>query len=114
RSLLANLSGLAVDEADGDGQRAGIREILLTTLLQRGDRLAERELAELHGEVAGVVLDGRDVVDRLAQASVLGVHQPVERLLLDVDEVGDLENLVEARERAARAGSINGSQDGDS
>ena len=45
---------------------------------------------------------------------VLGVDEPVERLLLDVDEVGDLEDVVEPRERAARTGSINGSQDGDS
>ena len=112
--LLADLAGLAVDEADRDGQRARVREVLLAALLQRRDRVVERELAELHGEVAGVVLDRRDVVDRLAQAPLLGVDQPGEGLLLDVDQVGDIKDLVKTREVAARAGSINSSQDGDS
>ena len=70
--LLADLARLAVDERDGDRQRAGIRQILLAALLQRGDGLVEDEFAELHGEVAGVVLDRGDVVDRLAQAAPLG------------------------------------------
>ena len=58
-------------------------------LLQAGHRLVEAELAELHGQIAGVVLDGRDVIDRLAQTAVLGVGQPLERLALDIDQVGD-------------------------
>ena len=112
--LLADLARLAVDEADRDGQRAGVREVLLAALLQRGHRRVEVELAELDGEVAGVVLDRRDVVDRLAQAAAFGVDQPVERLLLDVDQVRDIEDLLQPREAAAGAGSVNGSQDGDS
>ena len=64
--LLADLSRLAVDERDGHGQRPGVGQVLLAALLERGDGLVEDELAELHGEVAGVVLDRRDVVDRLA------------------------------------------------
>ncbi len=64
--LLADLARLAVDERDGDRQRASVGEILLATLLERGDRFVEHELTELDGEVAGVVLDRRDVVDRLA------------------------------------------------
>ena len=112
--LLADLTGLAVDEADRDGQRAGVGEVLLAALLQRRDGRVELELAELDGEVAGVVLDRRDVVDRLAQPPVLRVDEPGEGLLLDVDQVRDVEDVVEPRERAARTGSINGSQDGDS
>ena len=112
--LLADLAGLAVDEADRDGQRARVGEVLLTALVERGDRIVERELPELHGQVARVVLDRRDVVDRLAQPPSLWINQPGEGLLLDVDEVGNLDRLVEARERTSRAGSINGSQDGDS
>ncbi len=112
--LLADLARLAVDEPDRHGQRPRVRQVLLTALVQRRHRLIERELAELHGEVAGVVLDRRDVVDRLPQPAAVRVDQPGERLLLDVDQVRDLDRLVEARERAARAGSINGSQDGDS
>ena len=68
--LLADLAGLAVDEGDRDGQRTRVREVLLAALVQGGDRVVEDELAELDGEVAGVVLDRRDVVDRLAQATV--------------------------------------------
>src|SRR4029079_128528 len=112
--LLADLTRLAVHEADGDRQRARVGEVLLPALVQGRHRGVELELAELDGEVAGVVLDRRDVVDRLAQAPLLGVDQPGEELLRYVDESGDLEDLVEAREVAARAGSVNGSQDGDS
>ena len=112
--LLPDLTRLAVDEADGDRQRARVGEVLLPALLQRRDRRVELERAELHGQVAGVVLDRRDVVDRLAQAPLLRVDEPGERLLLDVDQVRDVEDVLEPRERAARTGSINGSQDGDS
>ncbi len=108
--LLADLARLAVDEADRDRQRPRVGQILLTALVQGGDGLVEGELAELHGEVARVVLDRRDVVDGLAQTALLGIDQPVERLLLDGDQVGDLENLLEAREGTARAESIGGSQ----
>ena len=78
-----------------------------------GDRLVEGELAELDGEVAGVVLDRRDVVDRLAQAALLGIDQPLERAALDVDQVGDIEDLVQARERTAHPRGVNSGQ-GDS
>src|SRR4051812_46972066 len=63
--LLADLARLAVDEGDGDGERPRIGQILLAALLDGGDRRVEDELAEIDGEVAGVVLDRRDVVDRL-------------------------------------------------
>ena len=36
--LLADLAGLVVDERDGDGQRARVREVLLTALGDRGGR----------------------------------------------------------------------------
>ena len=68
--LLADLARLVVDEGDGDGQRARVGEVLLAALVDRRGGLVEVELAELHGEVAGVVLDRRDVVDRLAQATL--------------------------------------------
>ena len=112
--LLADLTGLAVDERDGDGQRAGVREVLLAALLDRRDRIVEVELAEVDGEVAGVVLDRRDVGDRLAQAALLRIGQPRERAALDVDEVRDVMNSVQAREGAARPGGVNKGQGGDS
>jgi hypothetical protein len=57
-------------------------------------------LGELHRERAGVVLDRRDVVDRLAQALFL---EPLEGGLLDVDQVGEVENVLETRKALARA-----------
>jgi hypothetical protein len=54
-----------VDERHRDGQRPRVGEVLLAALLDRGRGLVEVELAEVDGEVARVVLDGRDVVDRL-------------------------------------------------
>ena len=60
----------------------------------------ELVLAELDGERAGVVLDRRDVVDRLAEAFA---EEPVEGLTLDVDQVGEVENVLETGKRLARA-----------
>jgi len=93
------------------GQRARVGEVLLAALLERCDRLVEDELTELDGEIACVVLDRRDVVDRLAQAALAGICQPRERAALDVDEVGYVNCLVEARESAARPESIYSGQE---
>ena len=110
--LLADLARLVVDEGDGDRQRARVGQVLLAALLDRRGRLVEVELAEVDGEVPGVVLDRRDVVDRLPQAPLLGVDQPLERAALDVDEVGDIDGLVQAREGTALAGGVNTRHDG--
>ena len=109
--LLADLSGLAIDERDRDSQRTGIGQILLAALLKRGNRLVEDELAELHGKVAGVVLDRGDVVDRLAQTALLGIGQPQKRAALNIDEVGYVDRLGQTREGPARPESINSSQE---
>ena len=85
--LLADLAGLAVLEGDLDGQRARVGDVLLAALGDRRHGLVEVDVLEDDGEVAGVVLDRRNVVDRLAQATLLRVDQPVERTLLDVDQV---------------------------
>jgi hypothetical protein len=50
-----------------------VGQILLTALLQARHRLIKRELAERDGQVAGVVLDGRDIIDRLTQTTRLRV-----------------------------------------
>jgi hypothetical protein len=47
------------------------------------------DVLEDDGEVAGVVLDGRHVVDGLPETTLLGVDQPLERVPLDIDEVGN-------------------------
>ncbi len=100
--LLADLARLLVDEGDGDRQRARVREVLLTALGDRCRRLVEDEFAELHGKIAGVVLDRGDVVDGLPEPPLLGVDQPGERAPLDIDEVGNFEGLVQTRESTAR------------
>jgi hypothetical protein len=54
---------------------------------------AEFVVSELDGQRACVVLDRRDVVDGLAQALV---QEPLERGLLDVDQVGEVEDVLQA------------------
>jgi hypothetical protein len=112
--LLADLTGLAVDEGDRDGERSRVGQVLLAALLETGDGLVEDKLAKLDGEVAGVVLDRRDVVDRLAQTALLGVGEPGERLALDIYEVGNFKDLLQTREAPARPGGMHGCQGGDS
>src|SRR5204862_388288 len=99
RLFLARLR-LLVDEADHHRERGLIRQVLLPAFLDRELGLTELVVAELDGERAGVVLDRRDVVDRLAEAFA---QEPVEGLTLDVDQVGEVENVLETRERLARA-----------
>ena len=83
--LLADLARVLVHEADRHRERDLIGQVLLTALLDRELGLTELVLAELHRERAGVVLDGRDVVDRLPKPFL---QEPVEGSLLDVDQVG--------------------------
>ena len=109
--LLADLARFAVDEGDRDGQRARVGEVLLAALVDRRDDLVEDELAELHGEVAGVVLDRRDVIDRLAQPTLGGLGEPLEGAALDVNQVRDVERLVQTREAPARPRDVGSSQD---
>ena len=91
--LLADLAGVLVDEADGHRERCLVGQVLLSTLLDRELRLTEVVVAELDGERAGVVLDRRDVVDRFAEAFA---EEPVEGLPLDVDQVGEVEDVLES------------------
>ena len=83
-ALLADLARLGVDEADDDRERDLVGQVLLPALPDRERRVAELVLAELDGERAGVILDRRDVRDRLAEPLL---HEPLEGGLLDVDEV---------------------------
>ena len=107
--LLANLARLLVHEADGHRERSLVRQVLLAALLDRELGLAEAILPELDGERSGVVLDRRNVVDRLPQALV---QEPLERGLLDIDQVRKLENLLDAGEGCARArrGNLGGQE----
>src|SRR5205814_3270249 len=75
-------------------------QVLLSAFLDRELRLPEFIGAELDREGSGVVLDRRDVVDRLAKTLV---QEPLERGLLDVDQIGKVEDVLETRETGARA-----------
>jgi hypothetical protein len=110
--LLADLARLVVDEGDRHRQGTGVGQVLLAALLDGGGGLVEVELAEVDGEVPRVVLDRRDVVDRLPQTAVLEIDQPLERAPLDVDQVGDVDDLVQPRERAPGTGSVGDGQGG--
>ena len=116
--LLADLPGLPVDEGDLHRQGRRVGDVLLAAVLDRVVRLdvvvghaglpaAQRVLAELHRKGAGEILDRRDVVDRLAQALL---DEPLEGRALDVDEVGDVTNLLLLGEGVADAGSGAGAQ----
>jgi hypothetical protein len=98
--LLADLARLLVDEADRHRERSLVGQVLLPALLDSDRGIAELVLAEFHGERAGVVLDRGDVVDRLPQALV---QEPLERGLLDVDQVRKVEYVLETRKALARA-----------
>src|SRR4029079_3815394 len=63
-------------------------------------RRTELVVPELDGEGARVIGDRRDVVDRLAEALL---QEPLEGRLLDVDEVGEVEDVLQARKRLARS-----------
>ena len=99
--LLADLARVLVDEADGHRERGLIGQVLLTALLDGELGLTEEVVAELDGEGSGVVLDRRDVVDRLPEAFV---QEPLERGLLDIDEVGEVEDVLDLGKRLTRAG----------
>src|SRR5439155_19805408 len=77
-----------------------IRQVLFAALLNRDRRLAELVVAEFDGESARVVLDRRNVVDRLAKTFL---QEPSERRLLDVDQVRKVEDVLQARETLPRA-----------
>ena len=82
--LLADLARLLVDEADRDRERDLVGQVLLAALVNGNGRLAELVVGELDCQRSGVVLDRRDVVDRLAEPLL---QEPMEGRLLDVDQV---------------------------
>src|SRR5581483_6419793 len=113
--LLADLPGLAVLERDRDVERPRVGDVLLPALGDRMGRLVELEVAEDDREVAGVVLDRRDVVDRLAEQPLLRIGQMLEGEALDVDQVWYFKRVLEAGKcPPADRGSMRSGQLGDS
>ena len=93
---LDDLNGIPV-AVDGKGTPIRIQDVAHVHL---GPEL-RRGVAELDGERAGVVLDRRDVVDRLPKPPV---QEPLERGLLDVDQVGEVENVLDPGKGLTGAG----------
>ena len=97
--LLADLARLLVDEPDRHRERGLVRHVLLAALLDGELRITKAVIGELDGQRAGVVLDRRDVVDGLAQSVS---DEPIERGLLNINQVGEVEDVLQARETLAR------------
>ena len=113
--LLADLTRLAVLERHLDVQRARIGDVLLTALGDRVRGLVELEIPEDNREIARVVLDRRDVVDRLPQQSVLRVGETLEGEALNVDQVWDFKRVLETgKGPPGDRGSMGSGQLGDS
>jgi hypothetical protein len=93
--LLLDLAGRLVDEHRLDEQRSGEGGVLVLALLLGELLILESVLPEMQLELLGEVLDRRDFLEDLLQA--LG-EEPVERLTLDADEVGERQRLVELGE----------------
>jgi hypothetical protein len=93
--LLLDLACLLVDEADVNEERSLVGDVLGTALLHGMRGIAELVLAErdLHGP--GGVLDRARLGEGLGKALV---HEAVEGLLLDTDQVGKLHDLVDLAE----------------
>ena len=91
-ALALDLAGLLDQELDVDVQRLAERQVLGAALLLGVLGLTELvvEELELH-DLAGEVLDRADLIEQLTQS--LG-HEPLERIELEFDQVGDLELLV--------------------
>ena len=94
--LLLDLAGGGVHEAGGDEQRAREGHVLLAALRLGVLRRLELVVGELELERAGEVLDRRDVGEDLGDALF---EEPLERLALHGDEVGQRLDLAELGER---------------
>jgi hypothetical protein len=91
--LLADLAGLGVDEAHRHRQRRLVGHAVLTALVDRVGRGAELVVAELDGQRARCSPRSARCRRCLAQALV---QEPLERSLLDVDQVGEVEDVLQA------------------
>ncbi len=88
--LLLDLAGGGVHEAGGDEERARVGHVALAALLLGVLGRVEDVVGELELELAGEVLDRRDVAQDLGDTLV---QEPLERFPLDGDEIGKLEDL---------------------
>ena len=97
--LILHLAGLLVQQTGGDAQGCCIGHVALFALFDAVLRLfIETEVHEAQCQIAGVVLNGADVVEDLFQALV---QEPLIRVLLDLDEVRHTDDFVDVGEAHA-------------
>ena len=104
--LLFDLTGVRVHEPRPHENRRGIGHVLLFALLHRElGRWAQVFVVgielELELQRLAEVLDRRDVVERLCDALL---QEPLERITLNRNQIGQLEGLLEIAERIAVPG----------
>ena len=97
--LILHLAGLLVQQTGGDAQGCCIGHVALLALLDAVLRLlVETEVHKAQCQIAGVVLNGADVVEDLFQALV---QEPLIRVLLDLDQVRHTDDFVDVGEAHA-------------
>ena len=97
--LVLHLAGLLVQQTGGDAQGCCIGHVALLALLDAVLRLlVEAEVHKAQCQIAGVVLNGADVVEDLLQAFV---QEPLIRVLLDLDQVRHTDDFVDVGEAHA-------------
>ena len=99
--LLLDLAGLRVHEAGGDEERAGERHVPLAALVFGVLRRVEDVVGQLELELAGEVLDRRDVAQDLGDTLL---EEPMEGLALDFDEVREGLDFAQLGERKTLTG----------
>ncbi len=99
--LLLDLTRAGVHEPRGDEQRARVGHVALAALVFGVLRRVEDVIGELELELAGEVLDRRDVGEDLRDTLL---EEPQEGLPLHRDEVGQLEHFAQLGEGKAFAG----------
>ena len=90
--LLLDLTGLRVHEARGDEQRARVRHVARAAVVLGVLRRVEDVVGQLELELAGEVLDRRDVGEDLGDTLF---EEPLEGHALHRDQIGQLEHFVQ-------------------
>ena len=97
--LIFDLAGLLIQQTSRDTQRGSVGHVPLFALLDGILRLlVQAEIHKAQCQVAGVILNGADVMEDLFQALV---QKPLIRVLLDLDQVGHTDDFVDVGEAHA-------------
>ena len=94
--LLLHLARCLVDETNLDEQGRLITDVLFLAFFDRVLRVAEFMLAKLDTHVLRGILDGTDVCERLVKA--FG-DKPFETIDLDANQIGNVHDVRDLRER---------------